>query len=124
MNISKMLSLSLVLLLITFVCTGQDDKKQEDVPENKAEKIEIKGSGFTNITEFGYSPGVGYIKIGTISEKNTDHCIEIRTVNGFLAGENAFIGIGIGLDYYDDATYLPFTMDIRFKLISGRYECN
>ena len=80
----------------------------------------FKQEGFTNITEVIYGGAVGEITVGGNRYATKDNSFGFRTVNGGQTNEHFFLGLGVGIDRYENATTLPVTLDARVALVSGR----
>jgi hypothetical protein len=79
------------------------------------------------ISEGGYFFGVGNIspadasgnefdlfgQSGANSIKNMDAGYSLRTVHGIALSNNFTVGLGIGADFYRNATFMPLTVDTR-----------
>ncbi len=87
---------------------------------NKSKETAFKKSGFINQTEINYSPGIGYLEYGNYNVKNTANSYGFRTVNGFQLNEHFSIGVGIGIDNYQNATLFPITLDSRVTILKGK----
>jgi hypothetical protein len=81
---------------------------------------DIKKSGFINLTELNYSPGIGTVSLGGYTLKNNDYSFGFRTVNGYQMNEHLSVGLGIGVDKYKNATLLPITIDARASFMKGK----
>ena len=109
-----------------FVFKYDDIEKitKENLPlentSNKSKLAEFKKSGIIKQTETNYSPGIGVIKYGNNSVKNTSNSYGFRTVNGFQLNEHFSFGVGIGIDNYQNATFLPITFDTRITFLKGK----
>jgi len=82
--------------------------------------IEYKASGYINITEINFCPGVGDIDYGIARTKNEDISFGLRSINGYQFNEHLSLGIGIGIDKYKDATLLPISLDGRITFLKGK----
>ncbi len=96
---------------------------KENLPlENSKDKPKLsdfKKSGFINLTEINYSPGIGNVKIDDYTVKNEDNSFGFRTVNGYQLNKHLSLGIGVGIDKYKNATLLPLTLDARVTVLEG-----
>jgi hypothetical protein len=81
---------------------------------------------FANITQLGYSTGVGNVSIsssGTTDDvgPNDLGMICIRSVNGVKISDYFIFGMGVGLNYYfnegDHATTFPLYADMRSNIL-------
>lgn len=91
-----------------------------DYSNNNSKGTDLKKSGFINITEINYCPGIGDINFGNYTVKNEDNSFGFRTVNGYQLNEHLSLGIGIGIDKYKNATLLPITVDARSTFLKGK----
>ena len=91
-----------------------------DISINNSKETEHKKSGYINLTEINYCPGIGDIKVGSYSVKNKDYSFGLRTINSFQLNEHMSFGIGIGIDKYVYATMLPITFDARATILKGK----
>ena len=91
-----------------------------DNTNNNSKISEFKKSGFINLTEINFSPGVGYVKVEDYKFKNDDYSFGFRTVNGYQLNEHLSLGIGIGIDKYKFATLIPITFDVRATILKGK----
>jgi hypothetical protein len=96
------------------------DEIEKITKENVPKVTDFKKSGFINLTELNYCPGIGDVKVENYSVKNEDYSFGFRTVNGYQLNEHLSLGIGIGIDRYKDITLLPITFDARASLLKGR----
>jgi hypothetical protein len=87
---------------------------------NELNDAEFKKSGFINITEINFCPGVGNVEFNNYQYKNSDNSFGLKTVNGYQINEHFSIGIGIGIDKYKEATLLPITFDARATILKGK----
>lgn len=97
---------------------------KENLPSNSynnSSRInDLKKSGFINLTEINYCPGIGRVKYGNYDFENIDYSFGFRTVNGFQLNEHLSLGIGIGIDKYKNVTLLPITFDARATILKGK----
>ena len=91
-----------------------------DNSNNNSKVTDFKKSGYINLTEINYSPGIGDVKFGYNTLKNDDYSFGFRTVNGYQLNEHLSLGIGIGIDKYKNATLLPITFDARATILKGK----
>jgi len=91
-----------------------------DNSHNNPKVTEFKKSGFINLTEINYSPGISDVKVGNYNVKNGDYSFGIRTVNGYQFNEYLSLGIGIGIDKYKEETLLPITFEERTTILKGK----
>ena len=89
-------------------------------PNNNSKVTKFKKSGFINLTEINYSPGIGYVNSGYDTVRNDDYFFGFKTVNGFQLNEYLSLGIGVGLEKYKSATLLPITFDARATILKGK----
>jgi len=66
-------------------------------------------SRFFNVTEMG-------IILGRNDQDQVSGNFTIHTINGFMVKEYLGAGVGIGLDFYDQATVLPFYLSVRASI--------
>jgi hypothetical protein len=83
-------------------------------PEN-----DYKKSGFINISEVNFCPGIGDVKVGLISVKNNDYSFGLRSINGYQLNHHWTLGIGVGFDKHKNASYIPLTFDVRASILKG-----
>lgn len=81
---------------------------------------DFKKSGYINITEINFCPGIGDVKFRDFKVKNDDNSFGFRTINGYQLNEHLSLGIGIGIDKYKDATLMPITFDGRATILKGK----
>jgi hypothetical protein len=97
---------------------------KENLPfdnSNSSEKVtDYKKSGFINISEVSFCPGVGNVKVGSYSFKNEDYSFGFRTINGAQVNEHLSLGIGLGIDKYKNTSLLPITFDARATFLKGK----
>ena len=99
---------------------------KENLPANKSNNDsktnDFKKRVYINLTEISFCTGVGKIKEDYYSSsKNDYYSFGFRTVNGYQFNEHLSLGIGIGVDRYNnDATLLPITFDARATIKKGR----
>lgn len=97
---------------------------KENLPADNSNNIskvtDFKKSGFINLTEINYSPGIGEVKVGNYTVKNDDYSFGFRTVNGYQLNEHLSLGIGVGIDKYKNTTLLPITFDARATILKGK----
>jgi hypothetical protein len=75
---------------------------------------------FSNQTELVYSSGFGKLNFGGFTFPNKLNSWGIRTINGVRSSEGFMVGIGTGLDFYENFTLLPITFDTRFDLTGSK----
>ena len=92
----------------------QIDKSMKPDKENNHKK-----SGFINISEVSFCPGIGTVNAGKISVKNNDYSFGLRTVNGYKINQHLTVGIGVGFDKYKNLSLLPLTCDVRASILKG-----
>ena len=88
-----------------------------DNSNNNYQVTDFKKSDFINLTEINYSPGIG--DVGNYG-RNYDYSFGFRAVNGYQLNEHLSLGIGIGIDRYKYATFLPITFDARATILKGK----
>ena len=66
-------------------------------------------SRFFNVTELG-------IILGRNDQDQVSGNFTIHTINGYMVKEYLGAGVGIGLDFYDQATVLPFYLSVRASI--------
>jgi hypothetical protein len=91
-----------------------------DELQNSSNSKSYKKSGFINLTEINYCPGIGDITLGNSTVKNIDNSFGFKTVNGYQINEHLSIGLGLGLDKYTNATLIPISFDARATFIKGQ----
>jgi hypothetical protein len=87
---------------------------------NSSNMTDFKKSGFINLTEINYCPGVGDVKIGNNTIENVDYSFGFRLINGYQFNEHLSLGLGIGIDRYKNTTFLPLTFDVRATILKGK----
>jgi hypothetical protein len=85
-----------------------------------AKLTDFKKSGYINITEINFCPGIGDVKYENFKVKNDDNSFGFRTINGYQLNEHLSLGIGIGIDKYKNATLMPITFDGRATILKGK----
>jgi hypothetical protein len=95
---------------------------KEKIIKNKVslDEDEVIQPKFSNNTELLYSVGVGDVKLNGYNFKNKLWSRGVRTVNGIKFSDNASIGVGLGLDFYENFTLVPITFDSRFSFSKYR----
>jgi hypothetical protein len=93
---------------------------KENLPSNPIVVDEYKKKGYINITEINFCPGVTGSKINEVKVQNQDLSFGFKTVNGYQANEHFSIGLGLGIDKYQNATLLPITLDMRVPVVKGK----
>jgi hypothetical protein len=83
--------------------------------ENQKNKIIVHdGEGFTNITSLGLGFGIG--TIGDEGGVNNDGTyFALHTVNGYHVNRSLSLGVGAGIEWYDDYELVPVYADIRYS---------
>lgn len=81
---------------------------------------DFKKSGYINLTEISFCPGIGTINVDNFLLRNEDYSFGFKTINGYQINEHLSLGIGIGIDKYLNATLLPITLDTRVTILKGR----
>lgn len=76
-------------------------------------KKEFRKGAFFNITEINFALGIGNVEAGGNKIANTANSFGFRTINGIQPKENLSLGIGIGIDKYENGTLMPITLDLR-----------
>jgi len=84
---------------------------------------EYKSSGFTNMTELGALIGIGKFKTIVGDIENDATAFSISTVNGYLVNPTISFGLGLGLDVFNDGSFLllPIFFDTRINFIEGQF---
>jgi hypothetical protein len=96
-----------------------------DNSNNNSKVTDFKKSGFINLTEINYCPGISDLQVGNYTVKDQYYCFGFKTVNGYQVNEHLSLGIGIGLEQcrigvLKNATLLPITFDARATILTGR----
>ena len=82
--------------------------------ENKKNQIIVHdGEGFTNITGIGLGFGIG--TVGDSDANNDQSFFAIHTINGYHINRNLSLGVGVGIEWYDDYELVPVYADIRYS---------
>ncbi len=106
-------------------------------PAEETLKLFIKSSNQTHILEYGNIKSITFLKVQSFEKGDLSRFFNvteigiilgrsdldqisgnftIHTINGFMAKEYLGAGIGIGLDFYDQATVLPFYLSVRASI--------
>ncbi len=97
---------------------------KENLPFNNSNTssnlTDFKKSGFINISEVSFCPGVGNVKFADYSVKNEDYSFGFRTINGYQVNEHLSLGVGLGIDKYKNVSMLPITFDARATFLKGK----
>lgn len=97
---------------------------KENIPVENLTKgskgTEFKKKGFINLTEINYCHGIGSVYVQDYYEKSDAYSFGFRTVSGYQFNEHLSLGIGVGIDKYNNATYLPITFDVRATILKGK----
>lgn len=92
----------------------------EDNSTNTTKPIKFKKRGFINLTEIIDNKGTGKVEFNNKSYDNDSRSLGVRTVNGFQFDEHSSLGLGLGLEGFDDETYLSLFADYRLTFLEGR----
>jgi hypothetical protein len=105
-----------IILLLAWVFSVYSLQGQE------VELLPQKNQGIFNVTEAGYLPGVGNISRDGALEVNESQTYRIRTVFGYFVSPRFSVGLGAGLDGYNNPDYntLPVFVDVRGYLYDSR----
>ncbi|ADB41284.1 hypothetical protein [Spirosoma linguale] len=79
---------------------------KEEKISTRSNNYEFKKSGYVNIAEIGYAPGLS----------NSEGAFILSDVNGYMINESFSAGIGAGISVFNSATFIPIYADFRAYL--------
>lgn len=87
----------------------------------KEDGVEKRKSKYQLIMDFGYSKGVGDLKSNTGNAKNEDAIYSVCIIqSGFCIKEKYSIGLGFGLDVFEETNQIPIFLDVRQQILKSR----
>ena len=100
--------------------TKEESKIENNNTGNDFNNSDIKTSGYVNYSEVFYNTAIGNAKSPSYSVKNGDYSYGFKTVNGFYVKDNISLGLGIGIEKFQNVSDLPLTLESRLSLIKGK----
>ena len=73
----------------------------------------MRKGNYLFMTELGFCPGVGKVKTEDIEASNASQIINIQIINAARVSPNFSMGLGIGIDIFDDSKQIPVFFDMR-----------
>jgi len=98
----------ILISILLWLCFFSDLTHAQET-DNDTLVRKYKERGFENIT------GVCFI----FSEGHS--ALAVNTINGYRPNPNFFIGVGFGLELYNDSYLLPIYIDSRVNFIKGKF---